>query len=60
MKSPFVVILLLCTLLTCAFALQVQEGVAVDFKGVTVSFHGNPQVADAKVLPLIDGRAGSK
>jgi uncharacterized repeat protein (TIGR01451 family) len=60
MKSPFVVIFLLCTVLTCAFAQQAQEGVAADFKGVSITFHGNPQAADAKLLPLIDGKAGSK
>ncbi len=61
MKSPIIAILL-CTAMTCAHAQQSHESVAAEFKGVTVAFHSDPQNADAKLLPLVDGRstAGSK
>lgn len=59
MKSPTVLFILLCTMLTCVYAQGAHESVAVDFKGVTVSFQGDPQGADAKLLPFIDGRGTS-
>jgi uncharacterized repeat protein (TIGR01451 family) len=60
MKSPIVFVTLLCVVLTGAYAQQAQENVAVDFKGVSVAFHGNPQNTDAKLLPYIDGKSGKE
>ncbi len=59
MKSPLLFVILLCVALTGAYSQQAQESVASDFKGVTVAFHSDPQRADAKLLPLIDGKTGA-
>ena len=62
MKSPIVFFILVCTMLTGVFAQQSSEGVAIDVNGLTVAFHSNPQGADVKLLPFVDGRSmtGSK
>ncbi len=59
MKSPIVLLICVCFALTTAHAQQVSDSVAVNFKGLTVAFYSNPQSADAKLLPLIDGRTGT-
>jgi len=60
MKSPIVFVILLVVALSVSHAQQSQEGVAVNFKGVTVSFQNDPQRSDAKLLPYIDGRSGKE
>jgi uncharacterized repeat protein (TIGR01451 family) len=57
-KSLFI----LALVWACVASMQAQQpgkGIAVDFKQLTVAFHGDPKQSDPHFLPLIDARLGS-
>jgi uncharacterized repeat protein (TIGR01451 family) len=59
------IVLVLALFWACAGTLEAQQtgkGIAVEFKQLTVAFHGDPRQADAKLLPLVDASlaTGSK
>jgi uncharacterized repeat protein (TIGR01451 family) len=60
MKSPFVLVVLLGALLTGAYAQQSRDVVTVDFKGVPVTIYSDSRSADARLLPLLEGKTGKE
>jgi large repetitive protein len=63
MESPMKhFVLVLALFWACASTLEAQQpgkGVAVEFKQLTVAFHGDPKQADARLLPLVDASLAS-